>query len=169
MIFVCEVQFCLIVVDSSCSNFIVCMFIIFWYPCTWLQYPHKYLFPIICIQNMNWRNIYFIQIYTGQLQRSYSLRRRMQPLYFCNRRFKSRWWHVYWSVVCCVGSGFCNEMITCSEGSYRVCVCVYFVCLCVCASILCVYVSNYMRVCVYFVCVYVSNYMCMCLITCVCV
>jgi hypothetical protein len=31
-------------------------------------------------------------------------------------------------VACCVGSGFCDELITGSEVSYRMCVCV-FVCL----------------------------------------
>jgi hypothetical protein len=33
------------------------------------------------------------------------------------------------SCVCCVGSGLCEELITRSEESYRVCVCV---CVCVC-------------------------------------
>jgi hypothetical protein len=35
-------------------------------------------------------------------------------------------------VVCCVGSGLCDELITLSEESYRVCVCV-----CVCVVLVC--------------------------------
>jgi hypothetical protein len=27
-----------------------------------------------------------------------------------------------WFVVCCEGSGFCDNLITCSDESYRVCV-----------------------------------------------
>jgi hypothetical protein len=38
--------------------------------------------------------------------------------------------------VVCVGIGLCNELVTCSEVSYRVCV---YVCVCVCVCVqLCV-------------------------------
>ena len=36
-------------------------------------------------------------------------------------------------VVCCVGSGLCDGLITRSEESYRVCVCV---CVCVCVGLI---------------------------------
>jgi hypothetical protein len=60
------------------------------------------------------------------------------------------------SCVCCVGRGFCDELITRSEESYwvyvcmRVCVCV-FVCVCV---LLCVYACLCVCVCV---CVWSRN------------
>jgi hypothetical protein len=41
-------------------------------------------------------------------------------------------------VVCCVGSGLCDEVITRTEKSYQVFVCVYVcvcVCVCVCARV----------------------------------
>jgi hypothetical protein len=56
----------------------------------------------------------------------------LRPLDWWNRGFKSRWGHWCPSLVfvmCCVGSYLCNELITRSEESYRVCVCV---CLIVC-------------------------------------
>jgi len=62
-----------------------------------------------------------------------------------DRVFESSRGHGYSScvfVVCCVGSGFCYELITCSEQSYRMCVCV---------------------------CVYVCVYACVCICVCVCV
>jgi len=49
--------------------------------------------------------------------------------------FKSLWRHRRVSlvfVVCCIRSGLCDELITCSEESYQVCVCV---CVCVCACV----------------------------------
>ena len=49
-----------------------------------------------------------------------------------DRRFDSLRGHGFSclvSVVCCVGGGFCDELICLSEGSYRVRVCV-----CVCVS-----------------------------------
>jgi hypothetical protein len=55
-------------------------------------------------------------------------------------------------IVCCVGSGHCEELITRSEESYRVCVCV---CMCV-----------YVCVCM---CGYVCVCMCMCVYVCACV
>jgi len=32
-------------------------------------------------------------------------------------------------LLCCVGSGVCDELITCSEESYKVCCCVVYVCV----------------------------------------
>ena len=62
-------------------------------------------------------------------------------------------------VVCCVGSGLCDELINLSKESWlefvRVCVCV---CVCVC---LCVCVCVFVFVCV---CVCVS----VCVLVCVC-
>ena len=49
-------------------------------------------------------------------------------------------------VVFCVGSGRCDELITRSEESYRVCVCLC-VCVCVCV-LLCVCVCVLLCVCV---------------------
>jgi hypothetical protein len=51
--------------------------------------------------------------------------------YSRDRGFESRWGHEsssLVSVVCCVGTDLCNELITLSEGSYWVCVsnCVWF-------------------------------------------
>ena len=46
-------------------------------------------------------------------------------------------------VVCCVGSGLCDELITLSEGSNRVCV---GVCVCVCVYV-CVCVRERECVC----------------------
>jgi hypothetical protein len=68
-----------------------------------------------------------------QSQCPHGLRRRRKPLDCCDCGFESRWVHgcsyvVF--VVCCVGSGICDELITRSEESYLVCVCV---CVCVCA------------------------------------
>ena len=43
-----------------------------------------------------------------------------------DRGFLSRWGYGCWSlvvVVCCLGSGFCDELIP-SSGEYHVCVCV---------------------------------------------
>jgi len=45
--------------------------------------------------------------------------------YFGDRKFESRRVHEFSSLVftvCCVGIGLCDEMITRSEESYRVCV-----------------------------------------------
>jgi hypothetical protein len=58
----------------------------------------------------------------------------------CDRGFESRCGYGYSSAMfikSCAGSGFCDELITWSEESYRVCVCVcvcvcMFVCVCVC-------------------------------------
>ena len=38
-------------------------------------------------------------------------------------------------VLCGVSSGFCDELITRSEESYRVCVSVCVVCVCLCVSV----------------------------------
>jgi hypothetical protein len=46
----------------------------------------------------------------------------LKLLHRWNRGFEVRWGHVF--VVCCVGSGVCDEPNTRSEESYRVCVCV---------------------------------------------
>ena len=45
-----------------------------------------------------------------------------KPLYYCNRRFESRWGHICFSLVfvfCSVGSSLCDGLITRSEESYR--------------------------------------------------
>jgi len=55
----------------------------------------------------------------------------LRTLDYWDRGFESRWGHGCLSllfVVYCVGSGVCDELITCPEESYRVCVCV---CVCV--------------------------------------
>jgi hypothetical protein len=44
-----------------------------------------------------------------------------------DRGFEFRWRHGFSFLVlfaCCVGSGFCDELIASVEESYRVCVCV---------------------------------------------
>jgi hypothetical protein len=54
----------------------------------------------------------------------------LQPLDLWGRVFESRWWHARSSllfVVCCIGSGLCDGLITRSEESYRVCVSVWSV------------------------------------------
>jgi len=51
MSFVYEVPLCLISVYSFVEKVFVCIYRTFCYPYTWLQYAHKYLFPIICNQN----------------------------------------------------------------------------------------------------------------------
>jgi len=54
----------------------------------------------------------------------------LQPLHCWDRGFESLWRSGCSSlafIVCCEGSGLCDELITRSEDSYRVCVCV-----CVC-------------------------------------
>ena len=56
----------------------------------------------------------------------------LQPLDFWDRGFESRWRHGCSSlvfVVCCVCSGLCDELITRSGESYRLCL---YVCLIVC-------------------------------------
>ena len=66
-------------------------------------------------------------------------------------------------VVCCTGSGLCVELITHSEGSYQVCVCV-----CVCACV-CVFVCVCVHVCVCVcLCVGVCLCVCVCVFVCVC-
>ena len=52
----------------------------------------------------------------------------LRPLDCWDCGFESRWGHGCSSVVYCVGSGLCHELITHLEESYQVCVCV---CLCV--------------------------------------
>ena len=76
-------------------------------------------------------------------------------------------------VAFCVGSGLCNGLITHTEESYRVCMCVcgvVFVCCVwgvfvgVCVCVVCVCVVCVCVVCVWCVCVR----MCVCVCVCVC-
>jgi hypothetical protein len=64
-----------------------------------------------------------------------------RPLDFLDSGFEFRWGHWCLSlgcVVCCVGSGLYDELITCSEEFYGICVCV-----CVCVSVcVCLTVCN---------------------------
>jgi hypothetical protein len=61
--------------------------------------------------------------------------------------------------MCFVGSGPCEELITGSEESFRVCVCVC-VCLCVCVR-LCVCMCVCVCLCVYMcVCVRARSHVC---------
>ena len=39
------------------------------------------------------------------------------------------------SVLCCVGSDLCEELVAGSEESHRVCVCVFAACLCLCVYV----------------------------------
>jgi len=91
----------------------------------------------------------------------YGLRRRWKLLDCWDCRFESRWVHgcsyvVF--VVCCVGSGLCDGLITRAEESYRVCVCV-----CVWGGEVWVWVCAWMRVCVC-----VRAWMRVCVCVCVC-
>jgi hypothetical protein len=60
----------------------------------------------------------------------------LRPVHRWDRGYESRWGHG-WSfavfVLCRVGSGLYDELITRKEESYRVCVCVC-VCVCLCVS-----------------------------------
>jgi hypothetical protein len=52
----------------------------------------------------------------------------VKPLAYWDHGFETRGGHGCLSrvfVVCCVGSGLCDELITRPEESYRMCVCVY--------------------------------------------
>jgi len=45
-------------------------------------------------------------------------------------------WIFFCYVMCCVSSGLCDRLITCTEEFYRVCVCVRVgVCACVCVCV----------------------------------
>jgi len=99
--------------------------------------------------------------------------RSFRPFESCDRGFESRLEHGFSSlvfVVCCVGSGPCDELITCSEESYRVCVCLC-VCMCVhvcvvCGVCVCMCVWCVVCVCVWCVCACVCVRACVC--ACVC-
>jgi hypothetical protein len=62
----------------------------------------------------------------------------LKPLNYWDRWNESRWWHGVSSlvlVVCFVGNDFCDELITCTQESYRVRACARArarVCVCVC-------------------------------------
>ena len=60
----------------------------------------------------------------------------LQPLDYWDCRLESRWRHEV-CLLCCVGSGLCDELTTRSEKSYRVCVCVSVrMCSCVCVCLI---------------------------------
>ena len=84
-------------------------------------------FPSSVFGTSNLEIFRYINICTGRSRWSYSLRRGLHLLDSYNRRFESRWWQGYSSLVCvlcCVGSGLCDKLITGIEESYRLCVCV---------------------------------------------
>jgi len=120
----------------------------------------------------------------------------LRPLGYRGRGCESRWEHGCSSVefvASGVGSGFCEETITCTDKFYRgVCLWafVYFcVCLCICVCVyvsfcvcVCLYVSVFEFVCVVVclfvflcVCIFVYGFVCMfvyvylCVYVCVCV
>jgi hypothetical protein len=73
----------------------------------------------------------------------------LKPLGFGYSGFDSHWEHRFSFVVfvvCCVGIGLCDGLITCSGKSYRVCVCVCVrvrACVCACACVrACVWCKN---------------------------
>ena len=62
--------------------------------------------------------------FSGQSQWPWGLWHRSAAARLQNCEFKSHWGHGCLSlmlVVCCVGSGLCDKLITRSEDSYRVC------------------------------------------------
>ena len=101
-------------------------------------------FPLIVLQFLRWSQLSFEILYHSYVTCCINicycmwecwswglccLRHRSEELRVCwDHGFRSHWEHGCLSLVflmCCVSSGLCNKLITCSEESYwvRVCVC----------------------------------------------
>jgi hypothetical protein len=100
---------------------------LFWNYYTYVIITQELTLPSRCSESslLQCKEVYLIYHCWGRHRLPCSLTRRYAAARLLGSRFEFRWEHGCWSlvcVVCCAGSGLCDELNSRSEESYRVCV-----------------------------------------------